>query len=144
MTSQIAKFMGSTWGPPGSCRTPDLGPMLALWTLLSGVIIVFWKLTGVAEGSRPFRMTVTDKSNPTVEDNTVTIGTGVFCAVWEKKRWQSRSLDAQWLRPRTTFKKMDILHTATHYAFYIHYTCMHAYTLMFDLDCALAQGSGIE
>ena len=28
MVSQIAKFMGPTWGPPGSCR-PQMGPMLA-------------------------------------------------------------------------------------------------------------------
>ena len=34
-TSQIAKFMGPTWGPPGSCR-PQVGPMLAPWSLLSG------------------------------------------------------------------------------------------------------------
>ena len=27
--------MGPTWGPPGSCR-PQMGPMLAQWTLLSG------------------------------------------------------------------------------------------------------------
>ena len=33
--TQIAKFMGPTWGPPGSCR-PQKGPMLAQWTLLSG------------------------------------------------------------------------------------------------------------
>ena len=33
---QIARFMGPTWGPPGSCR-PQMGPMLAPWTLLSGV-----------------------------------------------------------------------------------------------------------
>ena len=26
--TQIAKFMGPTWGPPGSCR-PQMGPMLA-------------------------------------------------------------------------------------------------------------------
>ena len=32
---QIAKFMGPTWGPPGSCR-PQMGPLLAPWTLLSG------------------------------------------------------------------------------------------------------------
>ena len=32
--TQIAKFMGPTWGPPGSCR-PQMGPMLAPWTLLS-------------------------------------------------------------------------------------------------------------
>ena len=28
--------MGPTWGPPGSCR-PQLGPMLAPWTLLLGI-----------------------------------------------------------------------------------------------------------
>ena len=33
--TQIAEFMGPTWGPPGSCR-PQMGPMLAPWTLLSG------------------------------------------------------------------------------------------------------------
>ena len=33
--TQIAKFMGPTWGPPGTCR-PQMGPMLAPWTLLSG------------------------------------------------------------------------------------------------------------
>ena len=32
---QIARFMGPTWGPPGSCRSQK-GPMLAPWTLLSG------------------------------------------------------------------------------------------------------------
>ena len=37
MTSQIAKFMGPTWGPPGSCR-PQMGPMLASWTLVSGLL----------------------------------------------------------------------------------------------------------
>ena len=36
-TSQIAKFMGPTWGPPGSCRS-QMGPMLTPWTLLSGVL----------------------------------------------------------------------------------------------------------
>ena len=29
--------MGPTWGPPGSCR-PQMGPMLAQWTLLSGTL----------------------------------------------------------------------------------------------------------
>ena len=32
INAQIAKFMGPTWGPPGSCR-PQMGPMLAPWTL---------------------------------------------------------------------------------------------------------------
>ena len=34
---QIAKFMGSTWGPPGSSR-PQVSPMLAPWTFLSGTM----------------------------------------------------------------------------------------------------------
>ena len=34
--SLIARFMGPTGGPPGSCR-PQVGPMLAPWTLLSGI-----------------------------------------------------------------------------------------------------------
>ena len=33
ISSQIAKFMGPTSGPPGSCR-PQMGPLLAPWTLL--------------------------------------------------------------------------------------------------------------
>ena len=37
MFSQIAKFIGPTWGPQGSCRT-QLGPTLAPWTLLLGLI----------------------------------------------------------------------------------------------------------
>ena len=37
MTVQIAKFMGPTWGPAGSCR-PQMDPMLAPWTLLLGRI----------------------------------------------------------------------------------------------------------
>ena len=36
LRSQIAKFMGPIWGPPGSCR-PQMGPMLTTWTLLSGM-----------------------------------------------------------------------------------------------------------
>ena len=35
--TQIARFMGPIWGPPGS-RRPQIGPMLASWTLLSGKV----------------------------------------------------------------------------------------------------------
>ena len=35
VNTQIANFMGTTWGPPGSCR-PQMGPVLAPWILLSG------------------------------------------------------------------------------------------------------------
>ena len=37
ITTQIAKFMEPTWSPTGSCW-PQMGPMLAPWTLLSGYV----------------------------------------------------------------------------------------------------------
>ena len=36
--SLIERFMGPTWGPSGADRT-QVGPMLAPWTLLSGLLI---------------------------------------------------------------------------------------------------------
>ena len=45
--SQIIKLMGPTWDPPGSCR-PQMGPMLAPWTMLSGYIcskVSLWLVT---------------------------------------------------------------------------------------------------
>ena len=36
----IAKLMGPTWGPSGADRT-QVGPMLAPWTLLSGVFTIY-------------------------------------------------------------------------------------------------------
>ena len=36
-TSIIARFMGPTWGPSGADRT-QVGPLLAPWTLLSGML----------------------------------------------------------------------------------------------------------
>ena len=41
--SLIARCMGPTWGPPGSCW-PQMGPMLAPWTLLS-VLPSQWELS---------------------------------------------------------------------------------------------------
>ena len=36
---QIARFTWPTWGPLGSCR-PQVGPMWATWTLLSGAVFL--------------------------------------------------------------------------------------------------------
>ena len=36
--SQVARFMGPTWGPPGA-DTTQVGPMWATWTLLSGFLV---------------------------------------------------------------------------------------------------------
>ena len=38
ITSLIARFVGPTWGPPGADRT-QVVPMLAPWTLLSGLML---------------------------------------------------------------------------------------------------------
>ena len=32
----MTRLMGPAWGPPGSCR-PQMGPMLARWTFLTGI-----------------------------------------------------------------------------------------------------------
>ena len=45
MNTQIARFVGPTWDPPESCR-PQMGPMLAPWTLLSGWL---YKRQGVVD-----------------------------------------------------------------------------------------------
>ena len=37
IVTQIPKFVGPTWGPPGSCR-PQMGLMLVPWTMLSGYL----------------------------------------------------------------------------------------------------------
>ena len=36
LSSLLARFMGPTWGPSGASRT-QVSPMLAPWTLLSGI-----------------------------------------------------------------------------------------------------------
>ena len=40
IVSLIARFLGTTWGPAGADRT-QVGPMLAQWTLLSGIILQY-------------------------------------------------------------------------------------------------------
>ena len=71
---QIAKFMGPIWGRLGSCR-PQMGPMLAQWTLLSGPcychtvcqcnIIIPWLVAQeygkTTEPAKQFRFTFTIK-----------------------------------------------------------------------------------
>ena len=37
-TTLIARFMGPTWGPLAAVRT-QVGPMLVIWTLLSGYVV---------------------------------------------------------------------------------------------------------
>ena len=39
LKTQIAKFIGPTWGPPGSCR-PQMGPFLAPWTCYQGMHLI--------------------------------------------------------------------------------------------------------
>ena len=54
LITPIAKFMGPTWGPSGSCR-PQMGPILATWILLSGYLwlVPTWLLSPVQYWSSP-------------------------------------------------------------------------------------------
>ena len=45
--SLMARFMGPTWGPPGDDRT-QVGPMLAPWTLPSGMLLLMCLLHWIA------------------------------------------------------------------------------------------------
>ena len=47
--SHIARFMRPTWGPSGSC-CPQMGPMLAPWTLQSGL----WRKHSCCEAQPPW------------------------------------------------------------------------------------------
>ena len=56
--SLIARFMGPTSGPAGADRT-QVGPMLAPWTLLSGMAFQYWNgplLLSATQHSRCFRV----------------------------------------------------------------------------------------
>ena len=80
ISSQIAKFMGPTWGPPGSCRL-QMGPMSAPWTLstIRGVI----------------QMTYCGKPNscrwdiPRTNTSGLLIASGSISSGWYNKIWVS-------------------------------------------------------
>ena len=59
MSSQITRFMGPTWGPPGSCR-PQMGPILAPWTLLSGIFSLDHSMLTVHKGTFCFCLNTND------------------------------------------------------------------------------------
>ena len=75
LSTEIAKFMGPTWGPPGSCRS-QLGPMLASWTLLSGNGYQFgrWSIRENASMNRTENM----RCNYALSDNSIIKGARVF------------------------------------------------------------------
>ena len=52
ISPQISRFIGPTWGPPGSCW-PQMGPMLAPWTLLSGTFSRWVIVASIGFSMRP-------------------------------------------------------------------------------------------
>ena len=58
--SQITKFMGPTWGPSGSCRA-QMGPMLAPWSLLSGLISYIHSMTLIYKPATDLRPVLSSK-----------------------------------------------------------------------------------
>ena len=72
--SQIAKFMGPTRGPPGSCW-PQLGPMLAPWTLLSGMAFdnsqSITRSQGITSQGTDLLLKISDLSTAEVQWNSI-------------------------------------------------------------------------
>ena len=62
ISTQIAKFVVPTWGPAGSSR-PQMGPMLAPWTLLSGYLFLFLTHWGWATHICVSKLTIIDSDN---------------------------------------------------------------------------------
>ena len=60
--SQIARFVWPTWGPPWACR-PQVGPMLAPWTLLSGLVLVILELSTLGNRSDGVAVFPSDDKN---------------------------------------------------------------------------------
>ena len=79
MVTQIAKFIGPTWGPPGSNR-PQMGPMLAPWTLLSRHI---W-LCGINGFLSPLSMYWKYISHRMVQNSKMQIRAHFFYQLWLK------------------------------------------------------------
>ena len=80
--TQIAKFLGPTWSPPGSCR-PQMGPMFVPWTLLSGyssLSIKYNWITGLKNRLLQLNFHVTKSANE---------------SLWLRSIWQSNVVTAK-------------------------------------------------
>ena len=84
--TQIAMFMVPTWGPPGTCR-PQIGPMLAPWTLLSGLYYAhcpyMWIVANISTSPNPnssmILLTSLEKTSP---ENTIPIFRLIFSGIF--------------------------------------------------------------
>ena len=96
-TTQIAKFMGPTWGPPGSCR-PQMSPILAPQTLLSGHCTI-------VKGHTP-----TDKYTMPVNHISVSCNAIIFYAqyfLWTNVECSISMLCERYLSCRTWCRAID-------------------------------------
>ena len=92
--SLIARFTGPIWGPPGTDRT-QVGPMLAPWSLLSGMLWLIWSHFAYSIYSTPHFLTQWLISQLGAAALTSWIGQflwvlhigyhGVLCLVWSRK-----------------------------------------------------------
>ena len=72
ITNLIARFMGPTWGPPGTART-QVGPMLTPWTLLSGKNIT-WHTQCITAHTRSLLAQEGNMCNTLLVDGLVPLG----------------------------------------------------------------------
>ena len=111
ISSQIAKFMGLTWGPPGCCR-PQMGPILAPWNLLSGIVFTVCRVL-LWLGTRWFSRKIPDCSTGTGTIICHPIATKAIQEIWaytSRKyaiNWQIRTIRGN---KTTSHYACDIMH----------------------------------
>ena len=99
MATQIARFMGATWGPHGSCR-PQMGPMLAPWTLLSGcwcpsaaMILIILRLWVFIFHEEWFQPLAASPCHKTIEN----VNMFVRCLKWSHHKWWTEPMIMKYL-----------------------------------------------
>ena len=79
-STQIARFMWPTWGPPRSCR-PQVGPTLAPWTLLPGKAPNYWSCVRAIHRWPNRWITVTDGFPSQRVSDVITYSWKCFCPI---------------------------------------------------------------
>ena len=104
--SEIAKFMGPTWGPAGSCR-PQLGPMLAHELGCQGYVSLYVYVSCVMPLLRGGVVVVTARRSPAAPVE-------VFATVDGGRRWSARP------HPSVSVPRLSVFCVICHHVGLIH------------------------
>ena len=82
--------MGPTWGSPGSCR-PQMGPMLAPWTMLSKMYLTFDVISVRYKEKGPSLLTAQWRFKPLV--TSLKLRPSNLCLWWFRPGWNVSACD---------------------------------------------------